>query len=445
MRIAFVGAEAFPFVKIGGLGDVVGALPRALARLGLDVTVYLPWYAHINAPVAGRVVFGCEGHDEEAGLGELRQDGVRWVFIGLGDFARHGIYGYWDDTRRFVRFSLAAAAAIDADVVHAHDWQAGLVPALAAAGRLRAPTIFTVHNIGYQGRLSAEYFFRWTGLPWSMFHMDGLEYHGEVNLQKAGIVYSHRVTTVSPTHAWEMTTPDGGFGLDGVMRKHQGKLIGILNGIDEGYWNPATDPFVAENYSDEDGAGKLSCEQALASELDLRGPILGVVSRLAHQKGVDLVLGAMSKIFELGFSLAVLGAGEAWLEEALTGAARSHPGRVAFRCGLDEALAHRIYAGSEAILVPSRYEPCGLTQMIAQRYGSPPIARSVGGLSDSIEDGRTGLLFAHIDPGALAWAIERFARLENPRALGYEGMRRDFSWDVPAKKYADLYREVVKA
>ncbi|KGQ21062.1 glycogen synthase [Thermus filiformis] len=429
-----VAAEAFPLLKVGGLADVVGALPKALRPLGVEATVLIPWASGIEARRVGEVAFSFAGYEERAALGERVEGGVRFWLLGLPDFARERLYGYPDDVRRFVRFALAARSLAQGfDLLHLHDWPAAL---LALYG---FPTVYTIHNLAHQGLWDPGEFFYWTGLPWSLFHMEALEFYGRVNLMKGGIVFAQRVTTVSPGYAQEIQTPEFGEGLDGVLRRHRHKLRGILNGLDTEYWDPESDPYLPFPY--RDWSGKARMEAYLAEALGLRPPVLGVVGRLVFQKGLDLVLEGLPHLLALGYSLAVLGSGEEALEEGFARAMRENPGRVHFQRGHDEALAHRIYAGSHAFLMPSRFEPCGLSQMIAMRYGTPPVARGVGGLKDTVRDGKTGVLFHLAHPEGLLFGLCRLEHLDR-EALGRAGMAEDFSWEGPARAYLEVYREV---
>lgn len=445
MRIVWIAAEAVPFVKVGGLADVVGSLPRVLADRGHEVTVILPGYARIDAPTTHTVSFDYAGSSHQAPVGELRDGQVRLLFPRVAGFEGPQIYAGWQDGERFLRFSAAAAALAEADVVHVHDWHAAVVPILAAQGRVRCgATILTIHNVAYQGQLDADWFFAQTGLPRSLLTGEGLEFYGKVNLLKGGIVFADAVTTVSPTYAEEIRTPEFGAGLDGVFRRHSGKLSGILNGIDVDYWNPAADPLIPAPFSAADPGGKALCCRALREELGLEGRILGCVSRLVEQKGIDLLLASLPDIAAAGCSVAILGTGDPQLEARCTIAAGEMPGRVSFSPAFDEALAHRIYAGSEAFLLPSRFEPCGLTQMISQRYGTPPIAHAVGGLRDTISDGITGFLFDAADAASLAAAVRRFAAHRDLAAVRHAAMTADFSWSASAGCYEELYRRLAR-
>ncbi|BDG15391.1 glycogen synthase [Thermus brockianus] len=436
MRVLLVAPEAYPLVKVGGLADVVGALPKALKPLGVEATLLLPWHRGLAARGVGEVRFPFAGKEVQAPLGERVEGGVRFLLLGVEGFDRERVYGYPDDAERYLRFARAAAeVARGFDLVHAHDWTAALLA-------LYAPTVYTIHNLAHQGLLDPGLFFFLTGLPWSLFHMEALEYYGKVNLMKGGIVFARLVTTVSPSYAEEIQTPEFGMGLDGVLRKHAHKLRGILNGLDPEVFDPAQDPHLPAPYSREDPSGKALAREAFRRATGLRPPILAYISRLDPQKGLDLVLEALPRLGELGFSLYVQGVGEEALAQGFREAEAKHPGWVRFVPAYDEALARLAYAGAEAVLVPSRFEPCGLVQMIAQRYGTPPVARAVGGLKDTVEDGKTGVLFQSYHPEGLLYGVLRLFRL-GAEALGLRGMDKDFSWEGPARAYLEAYRRAL--
>jgi len=449
MHVVMLASEAVPFAKAGGLGDVLGALPKALVGIGAKVTVIMPWYRRIAASPQGHLEANLARGRERFAVGEVHHDGARFLFVGLPDFVRDGLYG-GDEAYRFVRFAQAAWVVLHdlarrehIDVVHCHDWQSALIPVLNRLVGSPWPTVFTIHNLAYQGRIDPAEFFAWTGLRRDeLFHMEALEFHGEVNLLKGAIVFCDRVTTVSPSYAAEIQSERFGAGLDGVLRHYQGKLRGIVNGIDMELWNPLTDPLLPARYGVDDEGGKELCQQALAAELGLARPILGLVSRLVEQKGIDLVVQAAPSIIGLGYSLAVLGSGELDIEQSVTRLVHEHPGRIAFVQAYDEPLAHRIYAGSVGFLMPSRFEPCGLSQLIAMRYGSIPVAHAVGGLRDTIEDGRTGILFDGARPDELSAAVRRLGG--DTADMRKAAMRRDSSWERSARLYLDLYRELVR-
>ena len=340
--------------------------------------------------------------------------------------------------------------------MHGHDWHAGLAPAyLAARGEIgRREAVFTVHNLGYQGEFPAEVFGE-LALPPAFFSIHGLEFFGKVNFMKAGLHYADRITTVSPTYAREIQTAEFGFGMEGLLRSRAGAVSGILNGVDRAVWNPATDARIAARYNERDIAGKRACRDALRAELGLgaaAGPLFGVVSRLTEQKGIDLVLDALPALVAADAQLVVLGSGDTALERRVQAAAVQHPGRVAVRIGYDEDLAHRIFAGSDVLLVPSRFEPCGLTQLYALAYGSLPLVHAVGGLADSVHDcdaagaQATGFTFRGATAAALEAALERVfalwrtpARWERVRSTA---MREDFGWAGAARAYLRLYRDL---
>ncbi|MBB5233673.1 glycogen synthase [Deinococcus budaensis] len=449
MHVLHVASEVFPYSRSGGLGDVLGALPAVQARLegeslGAEVTVLSPWYAGLAG--TPREVWrgelpGSGGTLGPVRAGELREGGVRFLFLDLPGFARPGLY-HDDDVERFCAFGRAALPLLSAlgvrpDVLHGHDWQAGLAVAHAHLAGWR--TAYTVHNLQYQGRWTLAEARGWTGLPDWAFSPEGLEFHGDLNLMKAGLVFADHVTTVSPTYAREITTPQYGEGLDGLLVRLtlEGRLSGILNGLDQERWDPRRDPDIRP-YAD--ATGKAANGGALRSEFGLdAAPLLGVVSRLADQKGMDLLIRALPELVQ-DWNVVVLGGGDPLLTAALTGWAH-HP-RVAFVAGLNEALAHRIYAGADIFAMPSRFEPCGLSQMIALRYGTLPVVRETGGLVDTVPPD-VGFRFAAAEPEALLDAC-RLARrtLDDPaewRGRVTRGMALDFSWDNPARHYLELY------
>lgn len=462
VRVLHVGAEVAPFSKTGGLGDVLGALPAAQAALGLEVVVVSPWYARLGGDARpmwiGDVSVPYAGGEENVGVGTLERDGVRFVFVGHPDFSRPEAYGYDDDVRRFSRFCRAvpmAAARVGfvPDLVHAHDWHAGLLPVLLErgwhlppgfAGR---PSVATVHNVQYQGVAPLAHVLHWARLPLELIGSH-LEHEEQANLLRAAVGFADLVTTVSPRYAEELTEPTYGFGLDTTFRALGRRLVGILNGLDTRVWDPGSDPHLAAAYNAGDVHGKGACRTALVRELGLEedGPVLGVVSRLADQKGIDLLLRALPALVEQGWRLVLLGRGDAALERDAQAAAAAAPGRVAVRLAHDEALAHRIYAGSDALAVPSRFEPCGLAQMIAQRYGTLPLVRATGGLIDTVEHERDGFVFEAASASALteAAALAR-TRWRTPAwdRMQARAMAHDRSWEASARAYLARYGEVM--
>ncbi len=487
MRILHAAAEVFPLVKTGGLADVVGALPQALIDQGADVRLVLPGLpAIVDAVLHQKAVcslgplFGAA--HVTLRLGQLPYSRVPVYVIDAPYLYRRGGSPYqastgveWPDNLQ--RFGLLgwvaahlAAGELDPnwvpDVLHAHDWHAAMSCAYVAAHPpTTAATVFTVHNLAYQG-LFAPGDFPLLGLPSRFMAPQALEFHSQLSFMKAGLKFARRVTTVSPTYAIEMATHEFGCGLEGVIRGRGADVSGILNGVDGAVWNPATDTGIIARYTAEcaeaDCVAKARCKSALQTEMGLlvepRAPLFAVVSRLTPQKGLDLVLAALPALLQGGGQLALQGAGDPDLEAAFGALAAAHPGRVAVRIGYDEGFAHRIIAGADAILVPSRFEPCGLTQLYGLRYGTVPVVRRVGGLADTVVDASdhartlgsaraTGFVFDHSTASALAEAIERVLAVYAEPAQWIElmrhGMARDFSWTGAAQQYLALYREAI--
>ena len=462
MRILFPTAEVAPYSKTGGLGDVAAALPRALARLGHDVLVVTPWYRSVRSEPApywiGDVQVPFDGGFEPVGVGTLEGNGVRFAFVGHPDFGRDQLYGYPDDVKRFARFAravpqVAERLGFQPDVVHAHDWHTGYLPLLLERGWHLPegfpylPSIFTVHNVQFQGEADMADTLRWLRLGPEVAN-SYLHHFGAANALQAGVGFATRVTTVSPTYAEELQTAEYGFTLDGTFRSVAGKMVGILNGIDDQVWNPRTDPHIKQRYDQNDMSGKAECKGDLVHEfgLDPERPLLGVVSRFAEQKGIDLLLGAADRLVDMGWNLFLLGTGDPALEAQVQILSSELPTRVAAVLGYDESLSHRVYAAADALAVPSRFEPCGLTQMIAMRYGALPVVRATGGLRDTVEHDRTGFLFQHATPEGLLWAAEQALRaFATPRWRDMQraGMLLDLSWDSSARRYAELYGSVL--
>ncbi len=483
MKVLFLSPEAVPFAKTGGLGDVAGSLPPSLRRLGVDARLVLPFYSMVKSSGAEPRLI-CE--DLRVPLGDSLLTARVWeaqtsentpVYLVEREdlYNRPSLYGtaagdYYDNLERFSFYSHAALRLTEAisfrpDLLHCHDWQAGLVPALVKgpyrrkAGVGKAKTVFTIHNLGYQGIFAPDKL-RLTGLSMDeYFHMEGLEYWGKISLLKAGMMYADMITTVSPTYAKEIQTESYGLGMDGILRQRKAVLFGILNGVDYGIWDPAHDSHLPANYSARKMAGKADCKQALIKELGLdpalaSRPLLGVISRLDAQKGIDLLVAALPDILALDAGVMVLGSGEASIQEALRRAARDHPGRVGLSIGFNDPLAHRIMGASDIFLIPSRYEPCGLTQMYALRYGTVPVVRATGGLDDTIvpfrrESGEgNGFKFSPYRPEALLSAvrdaIDLFNDAKNWKKLRTNGMKADFSWERSARRYLDLYQSALE-
>jgi starch synthase len=478
-RVLQVSAELFPLLKTGGLADVAGALPAALAAAGAEPRLLVPGFPAIRdaldkecavAPVA------LPWSEGRAALLRGRLPGFDmpvYVLDAPGLFDRPGnpyadergiAYAY--NHRRFALLGLAAARLAEGvdpswqpQVVHAHDWHAGLACAHVAASRSRrrteARSVFTVHNLAYQGLFPADQF-RDLGLPPTHYAVEGLEFYGQVSFMKAGLQFADAITTVSPSYAREIQTPEQGCGLDGLLRHRSGVLHGILNGVDYAIWSPVNDDAIAARYSADDPTGKTACKAALQRECGLvmkpDVPLFGIVSRLTEQKGLPLVLEALHDLIDAGGQLVILGAGDARLEAAFTDAAAKHPGQIARRTGMDEGLAHRIVAGSDVVLVPSRFEPCGLTQLYGLSYGALPLVHRVGGLADTIVDctledlaagTATGFVFNDFTADGYRRALRRaFALWSRPKdwaRVRATAMHQHFGWDDAARRYVAIY------
>jgi starch synthase len=482
MRVLHAAAELYPWVKTGGLGDVVAGLPPALAALGIDTRLVLPGFrgfldgltdlteiVGLQTPFAAEPVrLACARVPGSKVLAYLVDhpdfyDRPGGPYVGPQDAA------WTDNHRRFgllgwVSAALAAGAdpAWRPDILHGHDWHAALAHAYVAAD-LPAPadvaSVFTIHNLAYQAIFPAAAFAE-LGLPADFFSIDGVEYWGQVSLIKAGLNFADRLTTVSPTYAREIQTPEFGAGLDGLLRRRAGDLVGILNGVDPLIWDPAGDRNLPRQYGRDDAdAGKAAAKAALQHRLGLdehaNAPLFGVVSRIAPQKGLDLLLAALPELVAGGAQLVLLGSGEHDLERAFAAAAAERRGRVAVEIGYYDDLSHLIVAGADVMLVPSRYEPCGLTQLYALRYGALPLVRRVGGLSDTVAPATaatlasgeaTGFAFDHADAAALATAVAGaiglYAETEIWRRMVQQAMRCDFTWTATARRYQALYTEL---
>ncbi len=466
----YATSEMAPLIKTGGLADVAGSLPAALHELGCDVRVVLPYYGDLAGRVDARALQTTRLHGLAVDILEtIAPQGQRvWLVACPEMFGRSGNpyvgpdgRDWPDNADRFALFCAAIAwlgtTTVDphfrADIVHLNDWHTALAAALMSPDPDRPGSVFSIHNLSYQGIFDYATFVR-IGLPADLWSMQGIEFHGSMSFIKAGITFSDRITTVSPTYAREIQTPEYGCGLDGLIRHRAGDLRGILNGVDTTLWNPATDRFLDAHYTSRELAGKLSTKRAIQKSLGLAAsdvPLLGVVSRLAQQKGIDLILAAIDALVALPAQLAVLGTGDAEIASGLRAAAGRYPGRVAFAPRLDEALAHQIEAGADIFLMPSRFEPCGLNQMYSQIYGTVPVVRRTGGLVDTVipVDGRsgTGFLFDDATPEALLDATQRavttFRDRAVWRAIQRNGMRQIFSWQHSAAQYLRVYEELM--
>ena len=485
MKIVLASSEAVPFSKTGGLADVASALPKSLAAVGHEVILIVPYYPQVfpkdlvnHSPLepTGRTLQIQVGKKRLAGnvlKTQLPDSNVTVLLIDQPDyFDRPGLYqeagkDFKDNCERFVFFSRAVLETIrlfdfQPQIVHANDWQTGLIPVLLHAeyrkkpGFERTSSIFTIHNMAFQGR-----FWHWdmllTGLNWKYFNWRQMEYYGDLNLLKTGIVFADAITTVSPTYASEIQTAEFGCGLEGVLVHRSESLFGILNGVDEEQWNPETDPALIRNYSADDPAeGKAACKLHLQklSGLPIRTdvPLFGMISRMSEQKGVDLILKCIEEMLAEDVQLCFLGTGDPKYEQALALLAKQHPQNVSVTIGFDETLAHRIEAGSDAYLMPSRYEPCGLNQMYSLVYGTVPLVRAVGGLADSVVDATpenltsgtaNGFCFKDYGKKAFVEAFRRtvrmFAQRKNWSQLVRTGMNQDWSWRKSASEYEKVY------
>jgi starch synthase len=463
-----VSSEAAPFAKTGGLADVLGALPKALVEVGEEVAVVLPLYRLAVVPnprtVYERLQFGLGSHGYSATILEQVENGVAYFFVQIPElYDRDGFYDeggreYPDNHLRFAALCHAAMGVarhlFNPDIIHCHDWQSGLLPLLLRdvyrnhPAYLGIKTVFTIHNLGYQG-LFPQTALADLGLPNRLFRPDGLEFYGQISFLKAGLLSSDILTTVSPRYAQEIQTPAFGFGLDGLLRSRGDALVGILNGADYSAWDPATDPNIPANFDRVHPAGKRECKRALLVEMGLGEdrldtPLIGIVSRFAAQKGFDLLMQIPDQLAGENVSVVALGSGEKRFEDFFQWFASAYPGRVAVQIGYDDGLAHRIEAGSDMFLMPSRYEPCGLNQMYSMHYGTLPIVRATGGLDDTV-DGDTGFKFWGDNPQELLDCIRAALQVYGtPRwtEMMDTAMQRDFSWKVSAAEYSRLYRRL---
>ena len=480
LQILMIASEAVPFAKTGGLGDVAGALPAALARLGCGVTLAVPRYRGVagGTPLT-RFPLTVGGRTLEVGFVEHPlADGARAVLVDCPElFDRPELYGvgnadYPDNAFRFAAFTRAAlefAARHDlhVDIVHAHDWQAGLAPVYVRTlyanhpELARAALVFTIHNLAYQG-LFPPHWLPALDLGWDLFGIEGLEFWGKVSFLKAGVNFSDRLTTVSARYAKEIQTPEYGCGFDGILRRRADRLVGILNGIDTAVWDPATDPHLPEPYDADRLDRKRSSKRALLEAVELPSddqalarPLVGMVSRLVEQKGFDLLEKLGERLLALDASFVLLGSGEPRFQDQWQALAARAPSRVAVRIGFDEPLAHLIKAGADLFLMPSRFEPCGLNQMYSLRYGTVPVVRATGGLDDTIVNwsprtGRgTGFKFADTTPEALLAALRKALEVyRDPsawRSIQLQGMACDYSWDASARHYEKVYENAIRA
>lgn len=478
LKILFAASEMFPLIKTGGLADVVGALPRALEAAGASVTIFLPGFPQVLAGLSGarpltkiKSVGGSTGAlitgKTETGLKVIALDAPHLFKINGNPYSDADGKDREGNAVRYAEFSRIAAqiasgkiGRVKYNVLHAHDWQAGLAAAyLKASGNTTVSTVLTVHNLAFQG-LFPKQVFDGLGLPSEYFGPDGMEYWDQVSYLKAAIAFSDSVTTVSPSYALEIQSDEGGMGFGGMLRAKGNALSGILNGIDPLVWDPETDPAIDTDFSAADKSGKAKCKAALQKSMgltvDSAAPLFCVISRLTTQKGLDLLAGMSDYIALSGGQLALLGSGDSAIEAAFLAAAKKHPSQIAVTIGYDEPLAHRLQAGSDAIFIPSRFEPCGLTQLCAMRYGAVPVVGRTGGLNDTVIDANpmalqsgvaTGVQFHPIDSHNLYAAIKRAFEIYNAPGNEWDTivdncMRQDVGWTASAQKYLNLYRSL---
>ncbi len=476
MKILIATSEAVPYAKTGGLADVAGSLLKEYRGLKKEACVILPLYRiikkgnvslkdtglKIRVPVGKRVIKAKLFHDKSSAY-----------FIEFDEFFnREELYGtplgdYADNASRFIFFSrgvLEACKALDfqPDIIHCNDWQTGIVPLYLKTLYKADPffkgtaSLLTIHNLGYQGLFPAAEM-PLTGLGWELFNPDGIEFYGGMNFLKAGLISADMLTTVSDTYAKEILQAEFGFGLEGVLKTRKNDLFGVINGIDYSEWDTVRDAHIPEKFSIADLHGKAGCKKRLVKEVSLdkvERPLIGLVTRLSAQKGLDLVLQSLEELVSLGVNLILLGKGDEPFQTGFLKAARKHKGRVSVTIGFDESLAHKIYAGSDFFLIPSKYEPCGLGQLISMRYGSIPIGRKTGGIADTIEDYNplssmgTGFLFSDFTPSAMINAVKRALCLYTDggkiKKVVMDGMKMDFSWKRSAERYIRLYAGAIK-
>ncbi len=455
IKVLFCSSEVLPFVKTGGLADVSGSLPLALEKLGADITIIMPKYKGIdkNISVIGK--------------------NIKVYFIeNDAYFLRDGLYGiknidFPDNLKRFAYYSrktleLLKEISFKVDIIHANDWQSALIPIylknIFAKDEFykSIKTIFSIHNLAYQGIFSKEEFHK-LGLDWSLFNINGLEYYDKINLMKGAIIFSDRVTTVSPTYAKEIQTAEYGCGLNGLLTAYTDKLSGILNGLDYELWNPLKDKLIAKRYSfstlRDKYINKISLQKELALSPNEKIPLFGLISRLVDQKGLDILAGCLDEMLKKNLQFVLLGTGDQKYHQLFEEAKKNYPDKVSITLGYDAALAQKIYAGSDVFLMPSRYEPCGLGQIISLKYGTVPLVRKTGGLADTIigasENPATGngFVFTEYSSNELLRTIERALKFYEDKTLWksiiHRGMNSDFSWKASAKKYLELYKSLI--
>lgn len=480
LRVLFISPEAVPFAKTGGLADVAGALPVALRQLGLEVALLLPLYHQVRQAqpeltrVASNLQVPFDFFSLDFDVYTASVEGVDFYFVERDEFYdRRYLYGtpkgdYFDNLERYLFLTktvlpVCEAVGFQPDIIHCHDWQAALIPVYlrdkwqGAEVFARTATVLTIHNLAYQGLFPKEKF-RLLELPPARFSIDGLEFYDRINFLKGGIVFADAITTVSRQYSREIQTPEFGCGLDGVLRTRAEVLTGIVNGVDYRVWNPATDPLIAANYDLNDLSGKAVNKKALMAEFALdpdlaAAPLLGMVTRLADQKGLDLLAAILPELMGLDLTLVILGTGDQKYHDLLTQAAQTYRGRLGVKIAFDNRLAHLIEAGADMFLMPSYYEPCGLNQIYSLKYGTIPVVRAVGGLVDTIipvdpeRQTGTGFMFHDYTPTAFLACIQEaltaFKNQEFWHQLMRQAMQQDFSWEASAKAYVELYQQTL--
>jgi starch synthase len=482
LRVLFVTPEAVPFAKTGGLADVAGALPKYLHALGCEVRLAMPYYRMVKG--AGlplqylgeeiEVPIGNEILKADIYQGQLNQD-IPVYFIGRDEFFdREYLYStpkgdYFDNLERFIFFSKAVLTycqliKFSPDIIHHHEWQTGLIPAYLKSIYRNDPffsptgVVFTIHNIAYQGIFKKEKFWL-TGLPMEMYNPEGIEFWERINLMKAGIVYADVINTVSQKYSEEIQTPEYGYGLEGILRKRRGALYGILNGVDYQDWDPSHDPHLVAHYNLENFSAKTECKKDLLKEFNLppslvHSPLLGIISRLADQKGFDLLAEILEELFTLDIGLVLLGTGEQKYHDLFDQVTRKYPQKAGIRIAYDDRLAHKIEAGSDLFLMPSKYEPCGLNQIYSLKYGTIPVVRATGGLDDTIVNydpvtrKGNGFKFVRYDAkeflSQIKVALSFYHQPEHWKQLLRNALSEDFSWERSAEAYLQLYRKTLK-
>ncbi|MDO9105330.1 MAG: glycogen synthase GlgA [Methylovulum sp.] len=475
-KILFVTSEAHPLIKTGGLADVSGSLPKALSELSQDIRLIMPNYRSVKTNGHVRFLCSLRIDNRDVNILETRMPDSQ-VIVWLVDYPEFFNYpgnpytdelgnAWANNAERFALFCrVAVACAMDrinqgwkADIVHCNDWQSGLVPALLSLEADRPATVFTIHNMAYQGLFPPSHIMS-LNLPGQLWHQDGLEFNNMLSFIKGGLVYADRITTVSPTYALEIQTPAFGYGLEGLLAYRREALVGIINGIDMDQWNPETDAYIAKRYGvaslTDKQANKEALQQQLTLPVNAELPVVALISRLVEQKGIDMVLDCLPEMMTMPMQFVLLGAGDKDYEQRLQNLARLYPDKMALTLGYDEALAHTITAAADIFLMPSRFEPCGLNQMYSQRYGTIPIVRKTGGLADTVIDATpqtiadntaTGIVFTEASSGALIEAIKRSMLLYSNRKIWnkmqIDAMQKDFSWQRSAEQYLDLYENI---